>query len=283
VIDQFLEQPPAAGISHGRSPAPSKLEELLRLPPEELNRCDIARMNLLCAEGLIGSEDLDVDQCLAMLDDWCEHIQQATEQCMPRWRVRPNGLTEGQARIWVLTTQLKGHFGIRYPVEETRADLSLDTHLNHYDSRHWFIHGLLGPQRIGTCNSIPVLVVTAGRRLGYPLYLMQAKRHLFCRWEGDGERFNIEATGPESYEINKDDVCIKSPQPLEPEDIAGGFYLRSLTPAEELAQMLASRGHSLRRFVTTSCSRALCREARRCADVAGVVVRMDNSVSRRFN
>ena len=42
---------------------------------------------------------------------------------------------------------------------------------------------------------MPVLYVAIGRRLGYPLYLVQAREHFFVRWEEPGgERFNIEAT-----------------------------------------------------------------------------------------
>jgi len=37
---------------------PRSLAELLALPPDQLEKVDIARMNLLCAEGLRGSEDL---------------------------------------------------------------------------------------------------------------------------------------------------------------------------------------------------------------------------------
>ena len=33
--------------------------------------------------------------------------------------------------------------------------------------------------------------MAVGRRLGYPLKLVTTKGHLFVRWEGAGERFNI--------------------------------------------------------------------------------------------
>jgi hypothetical protein len=49
----------------------------------------------------------------------------------------------------------------------------------------------LGQRRMGTCSSMPVLYVTLGRRLGYPVKLVTAKAHLFVRWEQTGERFNL--------------------------------------------------------------------------------------------
>ena len=47
---------------------PKSLAELLALSPDQLEKVDIALMNLLCAEGLRGSEDLDAQQCLDTLD-----------------------------------------------------------------------------------------------------------------------------------------------------------------------------------------------------------------------
>src|SRR5271167_1890296 len=41
---------------------PETLKELLALSPAELEHCDIARMNLLCAEGLPGAGRLNVDE-----------------------------------------------------------------------------------------------------------------------------------------------------------------------------------------------------------------------------
>ena len=43
--------------------SPQTLDELLRLPPAELNRCDIALMDLLCAQGLPGTENMNIPDC----------------------------------------------------------------------------------------------------------------------------------------------------------------------------------------------------------------------------
>jgi hypothetical protein len=54
---------------------PETLNELLSLSPADLEKCDIARMNLLCAENLPGAENLNVDESLATLDQWAQHIK----------------------------------------------------------------------------------------------------------------------------------------------------------------------------------------------------------------
>ena len=103
---------------------------------------------------------------------------------------------------------------------------------------------MAGPQRMGTCSSMPVLYVALGRRLGYPLKLVTTKAHLFVRWEGAGERFNLEATG---RGMNRyDDAHFKQwPFPVTDEEIKAEGYLKSLTPAEELAVFLSIRGQCL--------------------------------------
>ena len=53
-----------------QSKQPQTFAELLAVPPADLESVDIARINLLCAEGLRGSEQLDVQQCLETLEAW---------------------------------------------------------------------------------------------------------------------------------------------------------------------------------------------------------------------
>ena len=100
-------------------------------------------------------------------------------------------------------------------------------------------------RRTGTCSSLPVLQVAVGRRLGYPLKLVTTKGHLFVRWEGAGERFNIEAAG---QGVNRftDDYYRHWPWEITPAEEAAEGYLKSLTPPEELAVFLSIRGMCLR-------------------------------------
>ncbi len=128
--------------------------------------------------------------------------------------------------------------GVRYNSERIRApDFS--------DSRDLFLHGLT-QARGGACVSMPVAYVAVGRRLGYPLKLVTAKAHLFARWESaDGkERLNLEATS-QGLNCFPDEYYHRWPVPMTPLEIAGGQYLKSLTPAEELAVFLSARGHCL--------------------------------------
>ena len=93
-------------------------------------------------------------------------------------------------RMAALVTVLQRHLGVHYYLPFNEGDY------NATDSRNLFIHGVLNGHG-GTCVTMPVLYVAIGRRLGYPLKLVEAYQHLFVRWdEAGGERFNIECTCP---------------------------------------------------------------------------------------
>jgi hypothetical protein len=53
----------------------SSLPSLLAVRPDALQTVDIARMNLLCAQGLPGAEGLDVNRCLAVLDEMATRVR----------------------------------------------------------------------------------------------------------------------------------------------------------------------------------------------------------------
>jgi regulator of sirC expression with transglutaminase-like and TPR domain len=113
------------------------------------------------------------------------------------------------------------------------------------DPKKVFLHGLLGPERVGTCSSMPVLYVAIGRELGYPLKLVTTKGHLFVRWDGRGERFSVEATGHGLSKFD-DDYYRHWPYTITPEEERAEGYLKSLNPAEELAVFLSIRGMCFR-------------------------------------
>ncbi|MEM8739334.1 MAG: hypothetical protein AAGG38_12800, partial [Planctomycetota bacterium] len=61
--------------------APQTFNSLLVLSPDELAKVDIARVNLLCASGLPGSDDLTpatIEKLLARLDTWAERVKYET-------------------------------------------------------------------------------------------------------------------------------------------------------------------------------------------------------------
>ena len=86
------------------------------------------------------------------------------------------------------------------------------------------------------------VVCRIGRRLGYPIKLVLAKDHCFCRWDGpDGERFNVEATSP-GFNSMPDEHYRTWPKPITELELNNGWYLRNLAPREELAFFLQQRG-----------------------------------------
>jgi hypothetical protein len=118
--------------------------------------------------------------------------------------------------------------------------------------RDIFIHAIIDGIG-GTCGSLSVLYAAIGRRLGYPLKIVKAARHLFLRWDdADGshhwahaDRFNIEATGPGVHFL-PDEHYRKWPHQISDDDIAAGMFLKSLSQQEELAEFMATRGYCLR-------------------------------------
>jgi hypothetical protein len=202
----------------------------------------------LCAQGLPGAENPDTEQFLSALDRMADRVRSETERHWHRFQRNPAEFenSEGFFRMLMLTVILAEDFGIHY-ADARKSDPSntnpADDFFAHPEDV--FLSGLLGPKRQGTCSSMPVLYVAIGRRLGYPLKLVTTKAHLFVRWEGKGERFNIEAT---SHGLNSfpDDYYRHWPFEITPAEEAAQGYLKSLTPPEELAVFLSIRGLCLR-------------------------------------
>jgi hypothetical protein len=151
-----------------------------------------------------------------------------------------------------MKTVLEREYGVHYNPEQKERK---DWHWR--DSRDSLVHGILGPKRSGTCSSLPVILVAIGRRLGYPLYLVEVPEHVLCRWDGTShanpawrERRNIEYTDkgmnshPDEYyhhwpvewsaQMHKQESTRPKP-----------YWLRNLHPHEEMASFLMQRSHTL--------------------------------------
>jgi len=216
------------------------LNRLLAMTPHELEKVDIALMNLICAKGLKGAESLDIEKSLSTLDSWAEWIREDTERRRPAFfhnRAKyDNSINLFRAATMALC--LKEDLGVHY-------DQSSVGNRDFSDSKVIFLHGLLGNHdRAGTCTSMPVLCAAIGRRLGYPIKLVLTKGHIFCRWDDGEERFNIEV------------CCIGVDTPSDKHYRTGKYkitsaeymrqsYLKSLTSAEELALFLGNRAANL--------------------------------------
>ena len=211
------------------------------LTPAQLERVDIARMNLLCAARLPGSEGVSVPAVLAKLDAWAvavhleteRHVYRATD---PRYAEHYRH-SENYLRAEFLLQTLQEKCGVSYNPQSIHSP-------SFADSRDAFLHGLTERASGGTCASMPVLYVAIARRLGYPLALVQTRGHLFCSWDdAGGVRFNIEGTN--GFSSCPDELHQTWPYGLSDEQLASREYLVSLTPAEALAAFMAARGHCL--------------------------------------
>ena len=234
-------------VTKAETPAfnlPRTLAQLLDLSPAELEHCDIARMDLLCAEGLPGAENLNVDEDLAVLDSWAQHIKSEIDRNFHHYSEDP-AYFYGSTNFYkmaLMAVVLYEDYNIRYNPKWMAAP-GTEPADDHFfaDSRDILIHGLIGQQRMGTCSSMPVLYVALGRRLGYPLKLVMTKQHLFMRWDSPTEKFDMDGTtkGVSKYD---DSVYRQWPFPISDEEIKEEGYLKSLSPQEEVSVFLSIRG-----------------------------------------
>ncbi len=229
------------------------LDDLLKIPANQLGDVDIAEMSLLCATGLPGAEKLDIDHARATLDLWADRVKFETERHLYRVTDRRYAEhyrhSEAYLRAEFLVQTLCDDLGVKY-------DQVAKDNFSFKDSRVASLHGMIpGPDQSltdtpgGTCASMPVMYVAIGRRLGYPLKLVTTKGHIFVRWDGKDhpnpawrERFNIEGAG-EGFSSFPDSYYKTWPFKLTDRQVKANGYLVSLTPRQEFAQFLAARGH----------------------------------------
>ena len=218
------------------------LGELLRMPVAGYTNMDLGFRNLLCATDLPGAEDMDIPLYMRRLEALTEFARRKIQRDLARFRQNPDQFgfprpcTENFFRIINMVTALKVGCGLRYNPERVE-DAS-----RQFSSKDLFINGLLSDDRIGTCNSIPVVIVAVGRRLGYPLFLSANRHHVWARWDGQGERFNIDASCPGGFNDFDDEHYRNMHGPMREVDVENGYYLRNFTPADETALFLFSRG-----------------------------------------
>lgn len=226
---------PAAGIV-----APT-LGEVLFLPLDDIAKLPPGFLNLLCATMLPDTADLDLPACLRTFGEWVQFVRRETDRQLHKFHRSPGEYENSEAyfRALVMITALQRDLGVRY-------DPSCAGRREFRTSREGFIHGLLTGDRTGTCANMPVLYVAVGRALGYPIYLVAASGHLFCRWHDakTGERFNIEASG-QGLTTPTDHHYKTWPRPITEKEVYHGIFLRNLDPTEEFGHYMATRGHCL--------------------------------------
>ena len=221
-----------------------RLHQLFVLNSGQIASIDIALMNLLCAQGLPGSDGMDIEKELAVLDRWAAVIKSETDRNLHNFYENPASYENslGYFKTLMLITVLQQDFDVQYNLDRIyKPDFT--------DCRDVFLHGLTRGSTDekhggGTCVSMPVLYVAVVRRLGYPVKLVTTREHIFARWEDEQDRFNIEATG-NGLNTYPDEYYATWPNKLTQEEISSGAYLQSLTPAQELGVFMAARGYVL--------------------------------------
>jgi len=222
---------------------PASVADLLALAPDDAAGLDLARTNLLCAVGLRGSESLQVEAALALLDTWVLRIRSETDRYLFQFIEKPQDYQNSEAyyRVLMMVTVLQQDLGVHYNMARVNDP-------DFTNAQDVLIGGMLGSANGGTCSSMPVLYTAVARRLGYPVKLVKGKEHLLCRWDGPWrgkqERFNIEGAGRGMNNF-PDEHYRKWPHPISQAEVDRGAYLRSLLPAEDLAVCLASRAYVL--------------------------------------
>lgn len=177
---------------------PTTERELVEMPERDLERVDIARMNLICARAAFQGNKPDLDECLRLVDTWAERVRCEEVRCRRLFERNPvrydNSYAKFKAVNLVLT--IKEDFNCRYQWRLIDSGAMDEVHSPRFfrNPDDVFITGLLYRRR-GTCASYSALIAALGRRLGYPIYLKMSYGHLFCYWDDGLERFNLDTNG----------------------------------------------------------------------------------------
>jgi hypothetical protein len=236
---------------------PKTLAELLSLSAADLEKVDLGRMNLLCAEGLRGSEGLDVESCVSTLDAWARHVERETKRNFHHFASRPEEFNRSLPyyQMGMLGTVLAEDLKIQYNPEREQQLLGQPVSSQTIEqekaffssSKDVFIHGLLTGRHTGTCASMPFLYAAIGRRLGYPVTIAARKYHLYVRYDaGNGAHLNIEATENRGFATPTDEEYRNGPYPMTQQEIEDNGWLRPLSNKEILGICLLNRANCLR-------------------------------------
>jgi len=217
----------------------------LQRSDDDLATMDVGVINLLFALGLPGSERIDLFGCIRCLDTWADNIGDITRKLLDtEFGTAPEkyDFSEPLFRMVKMIHFLQRSCGVLY--NEQRIVAASTTPEKAEDL---FIFGAIqGPG--GGCGSLPVLYAAVGRRLGYPIRIVTARQHVFCRWDdpATGIKVNIEGTNHSGVSTYTDDHYRTYPQGISREQEHAFGDLASLTPRRELALFLGFRGDVLR-------------------------------------
>lgn len=90
------------------------------------------------------------------------------------------------------------------------------------------------------CDTSSFIVLAVAHEMGWPVFAVKAPEHLFVRWEGEGERFNMD------YGMSYDDALYEEGigplRKIPKEAIDAGVYLASLSRPQLRGQFFITRG-----------------------------------------
>jgi hypothetical protein len=205
-------------------------------------RLGLSEIDFICSTGLPGSERIDREGCRRTLDAWTECVRKWTAAAeVEYWQQDPSQFEHSKPLFLMVSMvlALKRHCGLRYD-----PDAAGKKPTDPFEFDEQFIHGALQGNG-GTCATLPLVYAVIGRRLGYPIRLVNNQRHVFCRWDDPktGERVNLEGSseGVDSY---PDDHYRNWPEPItNPNDERAFGWLTSWTADRELAHAIGQRGY----------------------------------------
>ena len=235
--------------SRGDELCPSNIEELVALSAAELERVDVGRMNLICADAVEDFGESELPRLLRRLDEWAEDARRAEVRYRKTYEREPMRYDNSYAKYRAvnLALTIKEDFRCRYQKAHIRSGAMTDFTSPRFfrNPDDVFVSGLLR-RRLGTCSSFPVLLVALGRRLGYPLYLKLTGGHMFCCWDDGKERFNLETNG-DAVDTPSDEHYLKEPcygmAARSQREMTAERLMVKLTNAEALSVFLETAGY----------------------------------------
>jgi hypothetical protein len=225
-------------VMYNRKPWPT-LDFLVSLPNEKLRNVDPLVMNLVVAKGIPAFANLDIERYVRLRDRWVEDIRQRLSthdehfyRSPEKWKNDIHFFRLGMV-CWYVDEVLK----IEYPDELADAADRIYT-----DPSNIFLNGLMD-RRIGSCASMPVLHVALCWRLGWPVGLVCASHHLFCRYDDGQVKHNIEGTtfGRNGFRSHPDEYY-REQWDIPDIAVSCGSDLCMLTAREMLGLFISIRG-----------------------------------------
>jgi hypothetical protein len=235
------------------------VDEFTGLKVDRLDNYDYLALSYYAARGLPGTEKSNLEHWYSKRDAWVYRIQFEIARHLYRFDPKAGPPTEtfygnslGRFLCYMTLQVLQQDCGVKYhPDRRTNPDAC--------KPRDIFAHGIMDDDgQGGTCASMPVVYVSVLRRLGCPVYLVETRRHGFCRWEDTKgtrihwrspdvklwippERFNFDGSG-DGISFHPDWYYEIFPERWTAFEREHRCYLGTKTARQALAGMLIERG-----------------------------------------